>query len=255
MTYFSKFPYVNYKFDDKNYKLATDILKRYAIDSRVKEFADIFILYQMKDGEKSQDIAYRLYGDARLHWVIYLMNNIIDPYEDLPVDGYSLEKKIQDKYQGYSLFLDTSYHGNFIVGETVSGVGTNYSAVVLEWDSTYRELVVLSESNITSLNLDSTVISGATSDAYGTLKRRVLHTDAIHHFEDSDKNILNPLPGPLSTSTSPLEGYLTSSQNSLVTEITNREYEERLNRDKKSIKILRPEYISNILADMQKVFK
>lgn len=267
MSYFSKFPRIQYKFDAKNYKLATDILKRFAIDSRIKDTADLFIRYQVREGESAQDIANRLYGNANLHWIIYLMNDVVDPYVDFPTDSFSLDKLIEQKYQGYSLFLSISHEGNFTIGETVrAGTGetvsnqetityNNYTAVVLEWDATYRELVVQTENNISALSGTGIRIVGQTSGAKGTLQRRVKHTDAIHHFEDANKNVLNPLPGPLSDGSSPLTGYLSSSQNAGVTEITNRDYEEVLNRSKKSIKLLRPEYVTNILSNLESIFE
>ena len=41
-----------------------------------------FDYYDVKDGETPEMIAYKYYDDVELHWTIFLVNNIVDYYED-----------------------------------------------------------------------------------------------------------------------------------------------------------------------------
>ena len=41
-----------------------------------------FYTYTLTDGERPEHVAYKLYDDTNLHWIILLMNDIKDPYFD-----------------------------------------------------------------------------------------------------------------------------------------------------------------------------
>ena len=43
-------------------------------------------------------IAYRLYGDAQLHWVVLLFNDVKDRYHQWPMAQNQFEKYLLDKY-------------------------------------------------------------------------------------------------------------------------------------------------------------
>ena len=45
----------------------------------------LFDTYDIKNGETPESIAFKLYGDAELHWVVMLINNITDRFHDWPM--------------------------------------------------------------------------------------------------------------------------------------------------------------------------
>ena len=79
MSYFSKFPKLNYDIKgDNKLELFTHILKRVKLHTVAKTNTQLFDYYQVNQGEKPEDIAFKYYGDATLHWVILLVNDIVD---------------------------------------------------------------------------------------------------------------------------------------------------------------------------------
>lgn len=54
--------------------------------------------YVIKSGERPEDIAYFLYGDPEYHWVILLINNIIDPYNEWYYTPDQLRSMVKQRY-------------------------------------------------------------------------------------------------------------------------------------------------------------
>ena len=52
----------------------------------------------MSQGEKPEDIAFKYYGDATLHWVILLVNDVVDRFHQWPMTVPQFEKFVADKY-------------------------------------------------------------------------------------------------------------------------------------------------------------
>lgn len=83
---------------DKKYKLVTDIIKRVKIRSAVKSGSLLFDKYDVKYGERPEDIAFKYYDDPELHWVVLLTNNITDRYYQWPMTQPDFEDFLKDKY-------------------------------------------------------------------------------------------------------------------------------------------------------------
>jgi hypothetical protein len=99
MSYFKKFPKMIYDMkNDGNYKLLPDILRRVKQRSAIKSGQFIFDTYDVVDGEKPEDVAYKWFGDAQLHWVILMTNNVIDRYYDWPMNQVQFQTMLEDKY-------------------------------------------------------------------------------------------------------------------------------------------------------------
>lgn len=83
-----------------NNTTTVDITRRAYIPDNIKNSTDFFYLYNVKDGEKMEDVAYDAYGDAELHWIIMLMNDIIDPFFDWVMSTSELDRYITKTYPG-----------------------------------------------------------------------------------------------------------------------------------------------------------
>ena len=70
---------------DGNPKLFTHILRRVKINDLVKDNVLLFDFYQVKPGEKPEDVAFDFYGSAELHWLVLYANNIVDRYHQWPM--------------------------------------------------------------------------------------------------------------------------------------------------------------------------
>lgn len=95
--YFENFPVITYKKKD-----VTNLLRRVAIRSKVKTNTLFFDTYDVKEGETPEIIADKLYGDSQLHWIIMLVNNIVDRYHEWPMSGNQFLDYVNEKYSNPS---------------------------------------------------------------------------------------------------------------------------------------------------------
>ena len=99
MSYFSQFPKLAYDMKGNNVrKLLPDILRRVKLRAKIKSGGMLFDRYDVKDGEKPEDIAFKWFGDASLHWVILMTNNVTDRYYDWPLNHAQFAEFLTDKY-------------------------------------------------------------------------------------------------------------------------------------------------------------
>lgn len=93
MKYFSRFPIVNYA-----NTLAVNILTRVQILESVRKQSTVFYPYTMKDGERPDTISYDYYDDVGYDWMIYLANQVVDPYYGVYLNSTDFENYIETKY-------------------------------------------------------------------------------------------------------------------------------------------------------------
>ena len=97
--YFNFFPTVDYvNVGQSNSKTVTNILKRAAIREVIKDNLAIYTKYIIKSGETPESIAFNVYGDAELHWVILLTNDIYDRYHQWPMNVNQFLAYVNEKY-------------------------------------------------------------------------------------------------------------------------------------------------------------
>ena len=97
--YFRPFPLIRY--DIKKNKLPlllTNVTARYKIRDILKNRVAIYYDYIVKDGDRPDNIAFKYYEDETLDWLIYLVNDIIDPYYDWPLDQDAFNRYIRTLY-------------------------------------------------------------------------------------------------------------------------------------------------------------
>ena len=70
-----------------NYKILPDILRQFIFDT-----------YDVINGEKPEDIAYKWFGDAQLHWIILMTNNVTDRFHQWPMSQPQFQEFLEDKY-------------------------------------------------------------------------------------------------------------------------------------------------------------
>ncbi len=83
---------------NEQYKLLPNILRRVKLRSGLRSGAFLFDNYDVPDGERPEDIAFKLYGDPELHWVILMTNNITDRYYQWPLTQPQFQEHLKDKY-------------------------------------------------------------------------------------------------------------------------------------------------------------
>ena len=131
MAYFDRFPLMTYDVKgDGKYKLLPDILRRVKLRSGLRSSAFIFDKYDVKDGEKPEDVAYKWFGDAELHWVILMTNNITDRYYQWPLSQPQFQEHLTDKYGAGSEDATHHFEKTTDSGRTTSNGPNDYSHLV-----------------------------------------------------------------------------------------------------------------------------
>jgi len=130
MSYFSKFPKLAYDIKGNNiHKLLPDILKRVKLRSKIKSGGMLFDRYDVKDGEKPEDIAFKWFGDAELHWVILMTNDVTDRYYGWPMNHAQFAEFLTDKY-GDNIDAIHHYEITKSSGRTTGQGPSDYSHLV-----------------------------------------------------------------------------------------------------------------------------
>ena len=97
--YFSKFPLIVYDAKgDANFKIATHMLVRVDLRTKVRTNTLLYDTYDVKEGETPESLAFKLYGDSEYHWIVLFANNITDRYHDWPMSTPQFLEFINEKY-------------------------------------------------------------------------------------------------------------------------------------------------------------
>ena len=102
MAYFTYFKTIGYDIKGIEGKLQlnaiTNVLQRVRMKADFINDLSFFSEYFVQDGQLPETLAYDIYGDSELHWVIMYAQNITNPYYDWPLMYFDLNKFINKKY-------------------------------------------------------------------------------------------------------------------------------------------------------------
>ena len=102
-SYFSYFPnvYVGEGVtSDENYtyRLVKNIFRRVKARDELNRYTTFFEAYSIKPDETPSSLAQRIYGDPYYDWVILVVNNITDIYNEWPKKESDLQEFVEQKY-------------------------------------------------------------------------------------------------------------------------------------------------------------
>jgi hypothetical protein len=304
MSYFTHFPSTGYILDENTAKVvkAKNILLRAKFSEYLKTNNSLLFLYSIRDGDRPETIANIVYNRSDLHWIVLLFNDIINPYHEWPLTDSEFEAMVKLLYPGTTLYIrdDSVLYERGTVTPAIPFFETgstiyqgSVSAMVVSYNRTLGELVV---DNITggdfqtkTTKSDGTVQLGAQitqTNSLGnaitaTITRAELTPYAVHHFEDSDGNWLDPrckfappnnatngvsyrpyqnIPKSLinlysdpsvdATGNTTGEGIVVAQQ-----AVSNMNYEYSKNEEKRQISILKPMFLDDIIKQFSDLFK
>ena len=141
--YFENFPLIPYdSVGDGKFKIVTNLLKRVAVRSKVNTNSALFDTYDVKEGESPEIIADKLYGDAELHWIILLVNDITDRYHQWPMSNNQFPAYVNDKYSN----VDATHHyeisqtsGDTTIKIDIGTDNTDYPTASIVTNAEYEE--------------------------------------------------------------------------------------------------------------------
>lgn len=267
--YFSRFPLVDY-----NGTPAKNILARVDFTDQTKKDIYANFDYVLQDGTTRPDIlSFNYYNSAQYDWLIYMTNNIVDPYHDYYKSPEDFKNYIVGKYRSIDIAQNKIlfYRNDWapdesLISETVyNNLSINimkywkpklnitnqiigYERVKDDWVVSTNRIVQLTVSaDISEYNVDD-IISQSSVSASGTLVSKdvdagiliVQHVEGNFAVSTADKitavNILKENIDPLETPFwAPVYAY---------------DYEEEQNELKRYISMIKSSY----LPDVEKSF-
>ena len=190
------FDYVNRTSDGKNisdYTAVKNLFKKGKLREDIIENLTLFEKYTIIGDDRPDNVAYEVYGDATLDWVVLTSNNIINVYDEWPMSQQSFDTYLTQKYLfNYNLIYNGIHHYESKEVRNSQGV------------------VIFPE--------------GITVEATQTV--------SYYDYYDEKQVTIN-----------------------VAVPITNYEYEEKLNNEKRNIFILKNEYLNIVFDDLEEMMQ
>jgi len=173
-----------------NYTEVKNLFKRGKLREDIFGDLSFFTKYQIIGDERPDNVAYKIYNDATLDWIVLLSNNIINIQTEWPLTQNSFYNFLIDKYGSDEAIYNIHHY------ETIE-VKTSNGATVVP-----AGLIVPSDYNISYFdsNIGQTIIN-----------------------------------------------------TNITIEVTNYDYEEKIQNDKRNIFVLKPDYLNVIFNDLEDI--
>jgi len=104
MSYFRELPDILYqsnllhKVSSQEYVRIKNIFRRVKIQDWIESNTNFFNQYTIKDGERPDTVAERLYGTSERDWIVILTAGITNIKNDWPLSNYDLYRYVENKY-------------------------------------------------------------------------------------------------------------------------------------------------------------
>lgn len=166
--YFKNFPKIYYPFyntdQKRKEKISVNITNRLKIVKYIKNNKTNFNLYTIKDGERPDTLAHKLYDRSDLHWIFFLCNDMFNPYESWPMINKDLISYIDEKYKGTSLFTPEIWKTSESSESTPEIPVYNYEILYVPIEKitqnnldSFKNDVYLKESNLCNIKTDTKI--------------------------------------------------------------------------------------------------
>ena len=104
MAYFTNFPKVSLpSFADNrrsslDFVNSTNLFKRGKIREEIIGSISAFERFSINGDDRPDNVAFRVYGDSSLDWVVLISNNILNVRDEWPMNQYDFKRYIDNKY-------------------------------------------------------------------------------------------------------------------------------------------------------------
>ena len=219
--YFRHFPKTFYTPSDDSPGLdsVTNIISRFTIEPTLLENTNLFYPYDVQDTDTPEIIADKIYGSSERHWIVLAVNQIVDPQWDWPLNQDTFIKYVNDKY--------------------TANADTENNETGIQW--------ALDESNI---------------HAYFKVVTRTITAGASNRESRSRNQTIEKLEIDANTYASvgiTTNSYTLNDGNIVTEEVTKSTesyytYEFNENEEKRSIKILKNDFVLELEKEFKGVF-
>ena len=124
--FFQHYPQIDYNITGTappKFKTAINIMTRAKLRNVIMNDVVQYFPYSIPEAERPDITSFKVYGDVKFTWLIFLINDIHDPIYDWPMATRDLVNFIKDKYGTINAAKDTIHHYEQIVRTRVEATG------------------------------------------------------------------------------------------------------------------------------------
>ena len=195
-SYFQRVPDFNYVSrlpDSKigDYVRVKNLFKKGKLREDIFQNVAFFEKYKIVGDDRPDNVAFEIYDDSSLDWVVLLSNNILNIQSEWPLPQTDFDRFVLDKYGDYNTLYNGIHH--YETEEVKNSQGVTIVPAGLQVNSSYS----------------------------------VSYYDFFTDLQVTTGNLAIP--------------------------VTNYEYEEKVENDKRNIFILKPRYLNIVFDDMEEI--
>lgn len=142
--YLPNFDYVNRTKDGQNisdYTEVKNIFKRGKLNEDILQNLNYFTKYKIIGDQRPDEVAYKVYGDQNLDWVVMLSNNIMNLETEWPSSQESYDKYLLNKYGSYEVMNQTKHYETNEVRDSEDRIIIPKGLVVpSDWSITFYDI-------------------------------------------------------------------------------------------------------------------
>ena len=148
--FFIHYPQINYDITGAKpatTKTAINIMVNAKIKSIIKDDVVGYLPYSIPESERPDVTAFKVYGDVKYTWLIFLINDITDPIFDWPLNSREFGNYVKNKYGSLTEAKNSIHHYEEIIRTRIEATGTSESipeSVIEVDETTYNALEVSS---------------------------------------------------------------------------------------------------------------
>lgn len=142
MSYFTNYPTVNYRFGNESTSVAVQDIGAYIdLIDRVKDDISFYQEYNLRDGDRPDQVSNDLYGSPDYHWTFYLLN------DDLKGRGWPLTRsrisdKAKEEYPNIVFTTRANIAEQFLVGSNIEGQSSGVTGKILRRRPDMGQIIV-----------------------------------------------------------------------------------------------------------------
>lgn len=146
------------------------MLLKSAILKNLLDQISVYYNYLVPEGYRPDMVANEEYGDSNYDWVVYMSNDIVDPYYDWPLDPASFNQYLEAKYSTDIYTLQSQIKHYKYTG--YSNEDPNQVALI-DWTMTPETHSILASANAESVSGWSPVYTYDYEDELNDKKRSI----------------------------------------------------------------------------------
>lgn len=275
MNYFDKIPTILY-----NGRVAKNLVAKAQFSDQTRKDKFLYYPYSIPEATRADTLSNKYYDSPGYSWLIWMTNNVIDPYYDLPLDPVDFDRMIANKYKSTALAQRKikCWRNNWYTDEIRLSVA-QYSTLNPDYKKYYEPTLdsyfsvsgykrKVDNSIVCSNVVAEIAVAGqyqvgeevSTYTGYGFVD----YCDGSYTMVSNVIGVIEAgqtLEGKQSLVSSPITAY-TLVSNSIVftdadywTPVTYYEYEFDLNEGRKHIKLLDNRYKNQVETELKRVME